>query len=80
MLSGRLSGQVASRTKLHYRGKGLPSMRQLQDDGQIQQLTIMANDVYLEVPSGNSERLETEMTGTFLFWELHGDAREKWLD
>lgn len=65
-----LRGQVGSRTGLPYRGKGLPSIYEVLQRGDIDNLIIITNDVYADVAQDRFETLARPFRGTFLYWEI----------
>ena len=69
-----LSGTFGSRTKVSYRGKGIPQINQYAQNGVIDNLTIISNDVYAAVSRGKIELLNVNFPGTFWYWELNRSA------
>jgi hypothetical protein len=65
-----LKGGVGSRTRLHYRGKGIPAIYELQKSGRIRNLVIATNDVYANIEKDDFRYLEYPFRGTLLHWEL----------
>jgi len=64
-----LEGRVESSTRIPHRGKGLPSIYRLLQNGRIESLVIVANGVYADVGKGEYKMLSTEFPGTLLYWE-----------
>lgn len=54
----------------HFRGKGLPGIKEVQDRNQISNLYFISNDVYADVKSDNYIKLNKNFSGTFAYWEL----------
>jgi hypothetical protein len=69
LLLAILEGRVESSTGLPYRGKGLPTIYKKSQAGNIQDLFIIANDVYAGVSDGDYRKLEVPFPGTLLYWE-----------
>jgi len=55
----------------HFRGKGLPGIKEVQDRNQISNLKIISNNVFADVTKSNYYRLSNEFSGTFVTWELN---------
>jgi hypothetical protein len=70
LMQGLLAGELRSRTREKTRGKGLPFMKQDVDEGLIQDLVIIANDVRADVARGTVRRTRTWFGGSFLTWSL----------
>ena len=64
-----LEGKVESSTGVAYRGKGIPAIYRLFQEGRILSLVIIANDVYANLTTGDFRVLPTEFAGTLLYWE-----------
>lgn len=58
-------------TGQHFRGKGLPGIKQVLDRNQISKLQIISNDVAADVSNNKYLRLKNEFSGTFVAWELN---------
>lgn len=77
LLDGKMHATV---TGEKIRGKGLPSIGQVLDRGQLSNLHIITNNVYADV-SGNEYRLLNQVfNGTFYYWELCQDnVNQPWI-
>ncbi len=58
-------------TGQHFRGKGLPGIKQVLERNQISNLNIISNDVFANVSDNKYLRLDNEFCGTFVAWELN---------
>lgn len=58
-------------TGQHFRGKGLPGIKQVLDRTQISKLQIISNDVFANVENNKYLKLRNEFSGTFVAWELN---------
>lgn len=65
-----LEGKLESRTGLDHRGKGLPSMNQLNISGEIEKLTIVTNAVFGNVSENEYRDLRSAFRGTLIYWEI----------
>lgn len=70
LLNGEMHMTV---TGQHFRGKGLPGIKEVQDRNQISNLKIISNDVFADVNKFKYEKLSTSFSGTFVTWELTKD-------
>jgi hypothetical protein len=68
ILNGELHRTV---TGEHYRGKGLPGIREAMKRNQISNLFVISNNVFSNVASEEYRLLDTSFTGTFISWELN---------
>jgi hypothetical protein len=68
LLNGELHLTV---TGEHFRGKGLPGIKQVQDRNQISNLHIISNNVYANPTMGTYRELANNFSGTFAYWELN---------
>lgn len=68
VLNGELHKTV---TGEHYRGKGLPGIREAMKRNQISNLIVVTNNVYSNVLNDEYRILNANFTGTFLNWELN---------
>ena len=66
-----ISGRKLSRTKIPYRGKGLPTIYKGLERNYYNNLKIISNDVKVDFGADNYERLSKEFSGTFIYWELN---------
>lgn len=60
-------------TGQHFRGKGLPGLKEVLDRNQISNLRIISNNVYADIDKEKFFRLSNEFSGTFVTWELNKD-------
>lgn len=67
LLEGELHLTV---TGHHYRGKGIPGIKQVQDRNQISNLHVVTNNAYADVANGKYLKLRNEFSGTFVYWEI----------
>ncbi len=67
LLNGDLHMTV---TGEHFRGKGLPGIKQVQDRNQISNLHLISNNVYSNVGEDKYQKLKNNFSGTFAYWEL----------
>ena len=67
LLEGKLHATV---TGEKYRGKGLPSVKQVLERNQISNLCIISNNVYANVEKGEYRLLNKVFKGAFFYWEL----------
>lgn len=68
ILDGELHSTVTGK---HYRGKGLPGIREALSRNQISNLHIVTNNVIADVGAGTYRKLNNNFEGTFLYWELN---------
>lgn len=76
-----LEGQMhLTVTGQHFRGKGLPGINEVLGRNQISNLKIISNDVYSKVADKQYEKLKSEFSGTFVYWELNEqNINTKWI-
>lgn len=70
IMNGELHRTV---TGQHFRGKGLPGVKEALSRNQISNLFIITNNVYGNVSLDNYKLLSSNFEGTFLYWELSRD-------
>lgn len=58
-------------TGQHFRGKGLPGIKQVVERNQISDLKIISNGVFADVSNDKYQTLKCEFSGTFVMWELN---------
>ena len=68
LLNGEMHMTV---TGQHFRGKGLPGIKEVQDRNQISNLKIISNNVFADITQSKYIRLSNEFSGTFVTWELN---------
>jgi hypothetical protein len=76
-----LEGQMhLTVTGQHFRGKGLPGIREVLSRNQISNLRVVSNDVFAGVDNNNYIKLNEEFSGTFVSWELNEkNINIKWI-
>ena len=68
-------------TGQHFRGKGLPGIKEVLNRNQISKLFIISNDVFADVDNNHYKALNTNFHGTFLSWELNKNSESlKWIE
>lgn len=71
LLEDLLEGKVhMSVTGKHFRGKGLPGIKEAFDRKSVKNLMIITNNVKADVESKNYEIIDTQFNGTFVSWQL----------
>lgn len=68
LLNGDLHMTVTGK---HYRGKGIPGMKQILDRNQISNLHVITNDAHADVSGNNYKKLRNHFSGTFVYWEIN---------
>lgn len=67
-------------TGQHFRGKGLPGINEVLERNQISKLKIISNDVIAKVYKKEYRKLNSEFSGTFVYWELNeNNINTKWI-
>lgn len=76
-----LEGQMhLTVTGQHFRGKGLPGIREVLSRNQISNLRVISNNVLADVGNNKYEKLNEEFSGTFVTWELNeNNINIKWI-
>lgn len=67
LLDGELHQTV---TGHHYRGKGIPGMKQVQNRNQIGKLHVITNNAFADVTNNEYKKLKNHFSGTFVYWEI----------
>lgn len=67
LLNGDLHMTVTGK---HFRGKGIPGMKQVLDRNQISNLHVITNDAYADVSGNNYKKLRNHFSGTFVYWDI----------
>lgn len=66
-------------TNKSYRGKGLPSMKEILKRKQIENLHIVTNNVFANVQVDEYTLLTRVFNGTFFYWEIgENNTNQKW--
>lgn len=61
---------IDSRTKLAWRGKGLPFIFELFEEGVIKNLVVISNNVYLDFENNIYKVIDRQYDGTYYYWEI----------
>lgn len=61
---------IKSRTGLSWRGKGLPTIYEMYEDGIISNLVVISNNVYLDFDKKIFKTLSVPFSGTYYFWKI----------
>jgi len=76
LLEGELHLTV---TGEHFRGKGLPGIREVLLRNQISNLHIITNNVFANVENNEYKKLKSNFSGTFVSWEINNkNTSLKW--
>jgi hypothetical protein len=71
-----LRGEHTSRTGLPYRGKGLPGIYRAFQEGRLENLIVITNNVYANVGRGEFRMMNRSFDGTFLHWEISNATKK----
>lgn len=71
LLSGRIQSRIDEDNEI--RGKGIPQIVEYAKTDYFKRFYIIANDVKINVKTGEKWQLGTNMNGTFLYWELQNN-------
>jgi anti-sigma regulatory factor (Ser/Thr protein kinase) len=63
-------GKFGSRTRLSYRGRGLPVIRKNHQQGVIKNLKVIVNNIFFDFDQSKAMKLNEPFNGTFYYWEL----------
>jgi hypothetical protein len=67
-------------TGQHFRGKGLPGIKEVLMRNQISNLKIVSNNVFTDVSKEKYMKLSNEFCGTFVTWELNeNNVNTSWI-
>lgn len=59
-------------TGQHFRGKGLPGIKEVLNRNQISNLCVISNNVIAKINTNSAfNKLKSEFCGTFVSWELN---------
>ncbi|MEM0518983.1 hypothetical protein [Aequorivita flava] len=61
---------IASRTGLSWRGKGLPTIYENYDDGHLNNLVVISNNVYIDFDRKIRHKLKNSFSGTYYYWKV----------
>ncbi len=73
LLESAFNGDIGSRTKLEYRGKGLPTIKNTFTNNHISNLFVLTNGVIIDYSKSKSYELEVPYSGTFYHFELNNE-------
>jgi len=74
LLQRLLEGEVhMTVTGKHYRGKGLPGIREAMIKKHISNLHVVSNNVFSDVSNNVYTNLNNEFSGTFVSWEVNSN-------
>lgn len=77
LLEGEIHMTVTGK---HYRGKGLPGIREAMIREDISNLCIVSNDVFSDVSNNQYTKLNNEFSGTFVSWEINSNNKNlQWI-
>lgn len=68
LLNGRIQSRIEEDNEI--RGKGIPQIVGYAKTAEFRKFYIIANDVKINVKTGEKEQLKNNLAGTFLYWEL----------
>lgn len=71
LLSGKIQSRIDEDNEL--RGKGIPQIVEYAKTDYFKRFYIIANDVKINVKTGEKWQLNNNMNGTFLYWELQNN-------
>jgi hypothetical protein len=75
ILKGAFDKKYSSRHEEQVnRNKGLPLLKKIKTKGQVNNLLVITNDVYLRLDNNSSIALNTNFSGTFYYWELDAES------
>lgn len=67
-------------TGQHFRGKGLPGLKEVLERNQISNLKIVSNNVFADIGNELYKKIKTEFSGTFVTWELNeNNVNTEWI-
>lgn len=70
LIESALKGELRTRTKKRYRGKGLPKIKSTSDQSLIDDLTIISRKGFYNSNSKSSKQLNNIFYGTLLSWDF----------
>jgi len=71
LLSGKIQSRIDEDNEI--RGKGIPQIVDYAKTDYFKRFFIIANDVKIDVKTGEKWQLDFSMKGTFLYWELQNN-------
>ena len=76
ILNKLLSGEMhLTATGEPHRGRGLPGIKHALDHNRLSSLHIITNNVFADVSNGKYILLNSNFSGTFVYWELTKNNR-----
>lgn len=79
VLMGAFDKKYQSSTLDLNRNKGLPRIKEINEEEYVEKLQVITNRVYLDFSQPiHSRKLTTNFKGTFYYWELTKTAIKKW--
>ncbi len=74
-----LFGKLGSSTKMSYRGRGLPQLREMIENGLVANLTLITNNVSLNFQNGVFiANKNPNFVGTYYSWTIDQNNFQKW--
>lgn len=73
LLSGKIQSRIEEDNQL--RGKGIPQIVEYARTDYFKRFYIIANDIKINVKTGERWQLNTNLKGTFLYWELQNNKQ-----
>ncbi|MEQ9304598.1 MAG: hypothetical protein RJQ14_11870 [Marinoscillum sp.] len=79
ILEGAFTKKYSSRhAKQINRNKGLPLVRKIQLEGEVKNLMVITNGVFLYLDNYRKVKLNKSFSGTFYYWELDKSCLDRW--
>ena len=73
-------GEKSSSTGLPWRGKGLPTILELQSENIVKNLVVISNNVYINFEQSYKRKLNTSFSGTYYYWEIDDTCKKVCFD
>lgn len=70
MLEAAYHGESGSRTRLPWRGKGLPTIYESSVERHIKNFLVISNGVFLHFDKQITENIKVPFRGTYYYWEI----------
>ncbi|HBL75161.1 MAG: hypothetical protein A2W90_05780 [Bacteroidetes bacterium GWF2_42_66] len=70
VLQDAFNKKYGSRTNEINRNKGLPRIKKISEDGKINKLLLITDNVYLDFESNIGKLINNKFAGTFYYWEI----------
>lgn len=71
LLNGKIQSRIEEDNEI--RGKGIPQIVEYAKTDYFKRFYIIANDVKIDVKTGEKWQLNNDLNGTFLYWELQNN-------